>query len=51
MRVFQNDYFESLWLPLAKLGYPPGPRQGQVTSWASGRVRVVNGQVGQVRLG
>jgi len=41
MRVFQDKYFESLWVPPAGLGYPR----------ALGRVRVVDGQVGQVRLG
>jgi len=41
MRVFQEEYFESLWVPLAGLGYPQAP----------GRVRVVDGHVGQIRLG
>jgi len=40
IRVFRNEYFESLWVPPARLGYPRAP----------GRVRVVDGQVGQVRL-
>jgi len=42
MRVFQNEYFESLRVLPAGLGYPQAP----------GRVRVVDGQadqVGQVR--
>ncbi len=41
MQVFRNEYFESLRVPPAGLGYP----------WAPGRVSVVDGQVDQVRLG
>ncbi len=41
MRVFRNEYLKASWCS----------RQGEGTPRAPGKVRVVDGQVGQVRLG
>jgi len=51
MRVFRNEYFESLWVPLAGIGYPRAHGRVRLAPRAPGGVRVVGCQVGQVRLG
>jgi len=33
MRVFQNEYFESLWVPPAVLGYPQAPGRVRIAPW------------------
>jgi len=40
MRVFRNEYFESLWLPLAGFGLPPGPSAGLGQWIVDGQVRL-----------